>query len=192
MDALERVFARLGQAARRAAWLANAASVASLVAVVAILIYEIVARFIFNRPTGWSDEAAAYLMPSVVFLAAGHALLHDGHIRVDTLYNRLTTKPKRWIALVNESTGLVVMALLVWFAIQMVWKIHAAEDVATAGTYTYPEYLPRIVVPVGLAVMAFGQALVWLHTVLAVVSPKRFPGGADAALARSDNASTLG
>lgn len=189
---MEKVLAHLGQAARGAAWFANAISVASLVLIVAILIYEIVARFIFNRPTGWSDEAAAYLMPSMVFLAAGHTLLYDGHIRIDTIYNRLTTRPKRWIALVNETTGLTVMVLLVWFAIQMVGRIHAAENVATAGTYTFPEYLPRVVVPVGLAVMALGQALVWLHTVLAIVAPRRFPGGAEAALVRTDNTSTLG
>ena len=189
---MEKILTRLGQAARGAAWFGNAISVASLVLIVAILFYEIVARFIFNRPTGWSDEAAANLMPSVVFLAAGHTLLLDGHIRIDTLYNRLKTWPKRWISLINETTGLTVMVLLVWFAIQMVGRIHGAEDVSTAGTYSFSADLPRIVVPVGLAIMALGQTLVWLHTVLAIVAPRRFPGGAEAALVRSDNTSSLG
>jgi len=189
---LERFLGRLRRAVSGAAWTANAMAVASLAFISAILIYEIVARFGFNRPTGWSDEAAAYFMPGMVFLAAGHTLLHDGHIRVDMLYRRLELRPRRWISLFNESVGLAALVFLVWFSSLMVERVWVSERVATAGTYQFPEYLPRLVVPLGLAVMAFAQALIWLHSVLAIAAPDRFPAGAEGALEALDSPSEHG
>jgi TRAP-type C4-dicarboxylate transport system permease small subunit len=182
----------LARAARAVAWAANAVSVTALLVVVAILVYEICARFLFNRPTGWSDEATAFLMPAIVFLAAGHTLLSDGHIRIDMLYARLTGSPRRWVALLNESTGLAVLGMLVWFSILMVERVHRSEDVATAGTYSFPAYIPAIVVPAGLLIMALAQLLIWLHAVLAVALPREFSEGAEAVVSGPDDATTIG
>lgn len=183
---------RLRRLAYAAAWTANAAAVAALVLITAILIYEIGARFAFNRPTGWSDEAAAYLMPAVVFLGAGYTLLHDGHIRIDTLYLRLSSRAKRWTGLFNETVGLAGLIALVWFAVVMVGRVQRSEGIATAGAYTFPEYLPRIVVPAGLAVMALAQFVVWLYAAMAVLRPERFPDTAEGALTRADDPASMG
>lgn len=178
--------ARLLRVARAAAWAANIVAVAALALTAAILIYEIIARFVFNRPTGWSDVAAAYLMPAMVFMGAAYALLHDAHIRIDTLHVRLWRPGRRWVALFNETVGLAALCALVWFTILMVDRVRTGEVKATAGAFIFPEWWPQVLVPVGLAVMTFAQLVLWLYTLMAILRPGDYPDGADAALLRTE------
>lgn len=172
MQALERA---LGRLATVISWVGTVLAVTVLAAVVAILVYEIVARFGFNRPTGWSDEMVAYLMPAIVFLGAGYTLLRGGHIRIDSVYVLLPASMRRWCRVVNESVGLAALVLVTWYAGFMVQRVHRSELVASAGTLTFPEYVFRLVVPVGLAIMALAQLVLWLRALLALAHPQAYP-----------------
>jgi TRAP-type C4-dicarboxylate transport system permease small subunit len=166
---------------------ANMVAVASLGLTTAVLIYEIVARFVFNRPTGWSDVAAAYLMPAMVFMGAAYALIHDAHIRIDTLYVRMSHPLRRWVALFNETVGLVVLVTLLWFTVMMVARVKRSETMATAGAYIFPEWWFQLLVPLGLAFMTMAQALLWLYAIGSVIRPEALPDGPEAVLARNND-----
>lgn len=172
MQGLERA---LGRLATGISWAGTVLAVAVLAAVVGILVYEIVARFAFNRPTGWSDEMVAYLMPAMVFLGAGYTLLRGGHIRIDSIYALLPASMRRWCRVINESLGLTALVLVTWYAVHMVQRAYRSELVASAGTLTFPEYILRLVVPIGLGIMAFAQLVLWLRALLALAHPEDYP-----------------
>ena len=76
--------------------LAGAAMV-MLAALVADMVYEVVSRRLFSRPTLWAYDVA-YMLNGVCFLfAAGHTLRRNGHIRIDFLSTRLPRRAQDWI-----------------------------------------------------------------------------------------------
>lgn len=163
----------LAAAAHGLARAANLVAVACLALIVLVLFWEIGARFVFNRPTGWSDVAAAYLMPALVFLGAGQTLLRNGHVRIDSLLNLMGTRTRRLVDLFNETVGLAVLAFASWYCVVMVMRVHRSEGTAFAGTYIFMEWPPRLVVPIGVGIMALAQLVIWLLAVIAVVAPER-------------------
>lgn len=51
--------------------------------------FEVVMRYIFNKPTIWVHESSFLLFGMQYLLAGAFALLHGAHVRVDVVYNYL-------------------------------------------------------------------------------------------------------
>jgi TRAP-type mannitol/chloroaromatic compound transport system permease small subunit len=52
--------------------------------------YDVVMRYVLNMPTKWSYETSYMVGGSMMVLGGGYVMLHDGHVRIDVLYNRLS------------------------------------------------------------------------------------------------------
>ena len=85
--------------AKAAAWL--------IVPMTCALVYEVVARYIFNAPTVWAYDVTYMLAGSLFMLGAAYALRQGSHVRADFL---LSAQNPRWQALVD-----VVLYVLVYF-----------------------------------------------------------------------------
>lgn len=68
-----------------------------VIALIIVLCYEVISRYVFNNPTIWALETAKMLMG--IFGACGWAYtyLYDSHVRVDVLYTRFSRRGKAWI-----------------------------------------------------------------------------------------------
>ena len=86
-------------AAKAAAWL--------IIPMVGALVYEVVARYIFNAPTIWAYDVTYILSGSLFMLGAAFALRQGSHVRADFL---LSARHPRWQALID-----VLLYLLVYF-----------------------------------------------------------------------------
>lgn len=71
---------------------------------VVVLVLEVVARYLFGRPTVWAYDLAWMLCASLYILGGGYTLFAKGHVRVDLLYSRF---PSRLRALVEAVCYLV-------------------------------------------------------------------------------------
>lgn len=56
------------------------------------LVYEVVARFGFNRPTMWAYDATFMLYGAMFMLGAAYTLGRDAHVRADFLFNVLAPR----------------------------------------------------------------------------------------------------
>jgi len=54
--------------------------------------FEVIARYIFNKPTIWVHESSFLLFGMQYLLAGAYAYLHGSHVAVDIIYNKF---PKR-------------------------------------------------------------------------------------------------
>ncbi len=59
-----------------------------------ILLFETLARIIFNRSQLWSVEMAQFFMAAYYLLGGGYTLLIGGHVRMDLFYHRWSAKRK--------------------------------------------------------------------------------------------------
>ena len=85
-----------------------------LVVLVVAVGVNVFGRFVLNQSLAGSDELARFLFIWVIFLGAALAHLHNEHIAVGILVDRLPGSARRWFVVVQELVILaVVVALLV-------------------------------------------------------------------------------
>src|SRR5262245_40737366 len=84
--ALDRVSASVGRAI---AWL--------IVPMVAGLVYEVVARYVFDAPTEWAYDMTFMLYGTLFMLGSAYTLQRGGHIRTDTFYGEWSPRRRAWV-----------------------------------------------------------------------------------------------
>lgn len=85
--------------------MAAAGRLAIAILVIAML-YEVLARYVFNAPTLWAFDISYMLNGSIFILGAAFALQQDAHVRIDFLSQRL---PVRVQQLQNSALYILVM-----------------------------------------------------------------------------------
>jgi TRAP-type mannitol/chloroaromatic compound transport system permease small subunit len=66
-----------------------------IVALTAVVTYEVVARYAFRAPTTWGYDVSYMLYGTLFMMAGAYALSRNGHVRGDFLYRMM---PPRWQA----------------------------------------------------------------------------------------------
>ncbi len=83
-----------------------------ILALIFVLCYEVVSRYVFNRPTVWALETSKMLFGTIGAMCWGYTLKIGGHVRVDVFYTMFSKKGK---AIID-----VVMTLLFLFPFEAV------------------------------------------------------------------------
>ena len=64
---------------------------------VLVVFIDVVMRYLFNTSFVFTQELEWHLFGFIFLIGAGYTLLHDGHVRVDIIYQRLGLKGRAWI-----------------------------------------------------------------------------------------------
>ena len=117
-----------------------------------ILLFESIARTIFNQPHIWVVEIAQFTMAAYYLLGGGYSMILDGHVRMDLLYGRWT-KQRR--ALADVLTAPILIFYLVTLLIGAISSTHYAL-VYKQTNYTpwAPPLSPiKIIMTIGILLM---------------------------------------
>ncbi|RXJ72829.1 C4-dicarboxylate ABC transporter permease [Veronia nyctiphanis] len=87
--------------------IADGVAVIMLAAMFLIFCAQILSRYVFNAPIGWSSELLLTLWLWVIFWAGAFCLQHKDHIRFDLLYLNVPNKAKR-VFLIIAAVGVIV------------------------------------------------------------------------------------
>ena len=68
---------------------------------VLVTFLDVVMRYLFNVSFVFTQELEWHLFAFIFLIGAGYTLLHDGHVRVDIIYQRLGLKGQAWINLLG-------------------------------------------------------------------------------------------
>ena len=123
-----------------------------LVAMMGLTFFDVLGRYLFNRPIVGTVETTELLMGSIVFLGIGLTTLKGGHISVDLVTAQLGEAGRRALALVAQITSLVIVELICW----RMWVI-AAETVDNnlrTQLWESPVWPAAYVMAVGASLMA--------------------------------------
>ena len=89
------------------------------VALVAIVFYQVVSRYIFSDPPSWTEELARYCQVWIILLTSSICIRKGSHLAVDYFSHRLSLGAKKNINIVMSS--LIVLYILV--VIIFGWKL---------------------------------------------------------------------
>lgn len=122
---------------------------AFLIVVLSLMIgYEVVARYIFNRPTTWSSEASAMVFGAYIIFGGAYTLYTRGHVNMDVIYQRLSKKQKAFIDVITFWFFALFCVVLVWKGGERSW--YALKNLEHSGSLWNPPVYPiKLVLPVG-------------------------------------------
>ncbi len=120
--------------------------------IVVIMFYEVVMRYVFERPTLWVNEMSLWTAGGVYLLAGLYVMQQRGHIRIFILYDMVSRNWQR--AFDTISTVLIVLfaAGIFWGGFNEAWaKLMRWETFGTAWDPPIPATMkPLILVTVVL------------------------------------------
>ena len=100
-------------------------------ALVLVIFVDVVMRYLFNTSFVFTQELEWHLFAFIFLIGAGYTLLHDGHVRVDIIYQRLGLKGRAWINLLGVIFFLIPGCLMVMITS---WKFVANSFMIMEGS----------------------------------------------------------
>ncbi len=131
---------------RAVLWLVGAATLISAL--------NALARYGLGRSSNAWLEIQWYLFGAIFLLAAGYTLKHNGHVRIDIIYVRLSARTQAWIDLLGSLLFLLPLCgLMVWLAFPgFVDSFQSGETSPDAGGLI--RWPVRLLIPLGFALLA--------------------------------------
>lgn len=121
------------------------------VALVGVGVYEVVARFVFNRPTEWGYELLLMLGATMYVLSWGYLHAIDKHVKIDLIYAALSKRARKIIDVVCATLiHLPLMGALCYISFKRMWRSWEIGEVSIHTTW-YPPLGPlRTIIFVGI------------------------------------------
>lgn len=125
-----------------------------LVVLVAELMWDVTARYVFGAATKWSFDISYMIGAVVVMIGASYVLLHRSHVRIDILYSHYSPKAK----LIYD----IILMLVFFFPAVSLWlwgSIHTTIYSVKVHEFSHttfwqpPIYPLRIILSIGLALL---------------------------------------
>ncbi|MBR0550892.1 TRAP transporter small permease [Sphingomonadaceae bacterium LXI357] len=118
-----------------------AAGAVGLIAMTAIIGYQVFGRYILHASPSWAEEASLLLMIWYVFFAAAAGVHEQFHIRITALENAVSPairRPMRWF--VHGCVALAGLSLAIWGSelVRLTWD----HEIPTLGLSRGFAYLP--------------------------------------------------
>ncbi|NVK44272.1 MAG: TRAP transporter small permease [Oceanospirillaceae bacterium] len=168
-NGLDRLISRGGAIA---AWLVFLA--------MAISVFEVVMRYVFDSPTSWVHETVVFLVAASFSLGGPATLAQNRHIRVRVLYDAVGPRWRVWFDRFNDLVTLCFCIAMSYAAFNMFWRAShnpmgdwQLERSGTAWNPPIPA-LAKGLIMFALALMTL-QAL--LHLIQSCRAAKPLEGG---------------
>ena len=98
-----------------------------ILALILVLCFEVVSRYVFNRPTIWALETSMMIFGSVGALCWGYTLKIKGHVRVDVFYTLFSKRVKAIIDVVMTILFLIPFNLILIYT-GFTWAFFAVKN----------------------------------------------------------------
>ena len=152
---LNRVKAGLHAASRVCCWIAGSC----LVVLVLVVAIDVIGRK-FGHPVEGSTDIEAMLLIPIAFLAMAFTQLEKGHVRIELLYSRVSTRLQGIFDTFTRFLSVIIYALIAYAMVDRVVGIIANP--------TYGPVTPGLRVPIYplLIVVAIGRLLLSLEILI--------------------------
>jgi len=142
-----------------------------IIILVAVVLYEICARYLFNRPTIWAQEISQMIYGAYVILLGGYVLQRGGHVNVEILYGKFSPRTRAIIDLFTWLLFFFFCGLILVKGWDMAWdsfKIRETEPTSFAP----PIYPIKMMIPLGALLILLQGLAKFLRSLAFAISGK--------------------
>ena len=137
---------------------------------VLVVFVDVVMRYLFNTSFVFTQELEWHLFGFIFLIGAGYTLLHDGHVRVDIIYQRVGLKPRAWINLCGVLFFLIPGCIMV---ISTSWEFTQNSFAMLEGS---PDpggipfrFLIKSCIPIGFSLLLLQGISLGIHSLLQIL-----------------------
>lgn len=126
-----------------------------------VVLFQVVARYVFNSPLGWSDELARYFLIWSTFLSASYCVRHRISIKIDQFQNSLPEAVIPWVKMVRHTIVFAFCIVMIPYA----WKYvsQAIFNGSTSPALRMPMYFLQSAPLVGFVLLSIRVAEAWVR-----------------------------
>jgi len=153
-------------------WTSKAASFlggACTFVIMVLIAFDVLMRYFLNEPQLFVDELVSFLQVLVVFWGLAYTFQGGGHIRVDLVTSHLPGRVRGWLRVLTLVVGIGLLAVMASVTWTSAWTAYRYGRVSTV--MLYPIWLPMLLIPTGIALMAVAMAVTLVRQVRAVLAP---------------------
>lgn len=149
----------------------------------AISVWEVIMRYVFDSPTSWVHETVIFLIACIFALGGPVALARDKHIRIRVVYDLASPRVRRIFDIFNSFMTLLFTIAISYAAYVMFWRAshNPAGDwqLERSGTSWNPPFpaLTKGVILLAVAIMTVQAVLHIVHALRAPETPSGKEGG---------------
>ena len=137
------------------------------------LVYEVIARYLFNSPTTWSYEMTYFFYGSHFLLGAAFSPYMQSHIRVDILYQRFSPRVRAIIDIIGYLVFFFpAIGVLIYAGTEFI--IQSFEMGEKSGLSSWRPYLYpfKAVVVIGILLLFLQGVAEFIRSVSLVINRK--------------------
>ncbi len=141
---------------------------------VLVVFVDVVMRYLFNTSFVFTQELEWHIFGFIFLMGAGYTLLHDGHVRVDIIYQRLGFKARAWVNFIGVIIFLIPGCIML---ITTSWKFTATSFSILEGSPD-PGGIPlRFIIkgciPVGFTLLFIQGLSLGIHSILQIMGVEK-------------------
>jgi TRAP-type mannitol/chloroaromatic compound transport system permease small subunit len=162
----------LTHASRISQWTGKAVCWLMLI-LVCELVYDTIARYAFNSPTIWSFDIS-YILYSLLFMLGGAYTLHEGgHIRVDFLYEKMSSRTRALIDIICSVIFFFpALGALFYYGIRFTAESWAILEHSNSSYWSPPIYYFKAVIPVSAFLLLLQGTVDFIRNAAVLVTGK--------------------
>lgn len=144
-----------------------------VLAMVLFMFCVVVLRYGFDM--GWIalQESISYFHSIVFLMGAAYTLQHDGHVRVDIFYSRLSETAKAWVDLFGHVFILMpVMVFIIWVSWPYVMNAWEVKESSREAGGLPGVYLIKSVILIMAALLIVQASALSLRAILQITRSK--------------------
>ncbi len=141
----------------------------SIFAMFLLVLSEVIRRYFFNAPTVWGTEATQLIFGAYVILSGGHILKSNGHVNVDILYSRLSTRSKAVLDIITYVVFLLFCGMLFIYGGQLAWESLVTWE-RSQSAWNPPVYPFKLMIPLGALLLILQGTAKLIRDILVLVT----------------------
>jgi TRAP-type C4-dicarboxylate transport system permease small subunit len=145
---------------RRADVALGAAAAGILLAMMALTVVDVVARYVFGRPVRGAFEVTELMLLVLIFAGLPLVSFSDEHAVMDFIDRMLGSRGQRWLERLVQAACAAFMFLLAWLVWRKADRIWAYRDATDVLRIVYGPFVYFMAITLGLA------SLIHLHKVI--------------------------
>ncbi len=141
------------------------------VAMMAVMIFEVITRYGFNRPNIWVHQTTTMLWGFYIALGACYVLRHNAHVNLDLIYRRLTFRKQAITDSITYSLFFVYVIVILGYSIPWAWRSITILEVSRE-VWPAPVWLVKGIIPISVFLLLLQGISKYIRSIYAAITGK--------------------
>ena len=133
-----------------------------------LVVFDVILRYVLNMPTIWVWDVGVQIQAAIITLGGGYALLHNGHVSVDILIDKMSTRKRAILNTIMYIFLVGSIAILMWrLSISAQYALRIKEH--WTSVWAPVVYPLKILIVVGVASALLQGIAGWIRNIIIAI-----------------------